>query len=117
MADDIVTRLQDAVPYGLEDTNLLGDAAAEIERLREIIKVTAPYELTWHIGPRSPRTRYRNDDLAVRQNDRGTWDVTLTIDGGYSDRRVAEQVMEDVWSIALDDACRILRNCYRSHYG
>lgn len=31
---DIVTRLNNAVPYGLEDYAVLSDAAAEIEELR-----------------------------------------------------------------------------------
>ena len=35
--DDIVTRLRNATPYGLEDPRVLADAAAEIERLNNII--------------------------------------------------------------------------------
>lgn len=37
MPDDIVERLNRAVPYGLEDFAVLVDAAAEIERLREAL--------------------------------------------------------------------------------
>jgi len=34
MSNDIVQRLRDAVPYGLEDYYVLRDAANEIDRLR-----------------------------------------------------------------------------------
>jgi hypothetical protein len=36
MSNDIVQRLRDAVPYGLEDPDVLRDAANEIERLRSL---------------------------------------------------------------------------------
>lgn len=34
--DDIVERLRNATPYGLEDTCILADSADEIERLRSL---------------------------------------------------------------------------------
>ena len=41
MERDIVLRLRSAVPYGLDDSSLLRDAAAEIERLRaELVEQT-----------------------------------------------------------------------------
>lgn len=36
MTDDIVTRLSDAVPYGLEDYTVLRDAITEIKYLRDL---------------------------------------------------------------------------------
>ena len=60
---DIVERLDNSTPYGLEDFNVLKDAADEIRRLRSIIKdyYEAEHEMsyTWDLDE-------YNDDFAVQ---------------------------------------------------
>jgi hypothetical protein len=50
VADDIVTRLRDKIPYGLTDYTLLGDAAEEIERLRAAGDALLDRLNDWHNG-------------------------------------------------------------------
>ena len=38
---DILTRLRNATPYGLEDSRVLADASVEIKRLRAALKIAA----------------------------------------------------------------------------
>lgn len=108
MADDIVTRLRQRAWDGAEWDETLTAAADEIERLRGLTVVRAPYPLTLH----TERKNGQRTGLELHQDADGWWSILLFVDGAYSERERAKEIARDVWSVALADACRILNRCY-----
>lgn len=116
MADDITSELRivaESAAVSVADwSDLMREAADEIERLRRIMTVEAPYALTWHV---EKPNRYRSG-LELQQDRDGWWSIVLFVDGAYRERSKAEAIMRDVWAESLADACRILEACYQQNW-